>query len=151
MKIFAALPELLESSIVVGPEEVLHPEKHTDVKQFWRLSARANLDGKHVDVSFLVEEHTDGKIYYNHSLDDKNLSSGISGTSEKEALPPSANRSYKQSIADSSDNINIQNNYSGSRKGQIPEVGRYKKFLVFAAEVRFCYFIISVRTLRQAL
>ncbi|GHV58197.1 hypothetical protein FACS1894216_22830 [Synergistales bacterium] len=95
LKLFAKLKELIESSFVVGREDVQHLEKHPGVKQFWRLQNNAVLGGIPIKVGFLVEERASGKIYYNHDLSyveiEKDPLSGISGEPQKEALPPSDN------------------------------------------------------------
>ncbi|GHV28268.1 hypothetical protein FACS1894167_04840 [Synergistales bacterium] len=110
LKLIRKLPELIENSIVDGePEQVKHPKNHPGVKQFWWLKSQAILDNRMADVRILVEDYGDGNIYYNHHLDystKQNPPSGISGTSETDALPPSENGLSKDIIPSQNDNVN---------------------------------------------
>ncbi|GHV57797.1 hypothetical protein FACS1894216_22380 [Synergistales bacterium] len=112
LKLFAKLPELVESSIVDGePEIVKHSEKHPDVVRYWRLKSSAVIDGVPVDVNLLAEEYKGGKIYYNHHVDvKKSRRLENSGTSETDILPPSGNGLDRSIIPQpdvGSNNLNI--------------------------------------------
>ncbi|WP_334157925.1 hypothetical protein [Oryzomicrobium sp.] len=68
LRLFAALPDLLASGELVRTQENRHAETHPNIKRYHWLRGSVLVDGKPVTVEVNVEEHADGKLYYNHAL-----------------------------------------------------------------------------------
>lgn len=68
LRLMAALPELLANGEVVRTQENAFPETHQNIKRYHWLRGTVDLNGEPVTVEVNVEEHADGKMYYNHTL-----------------------------------------------------------------------------------
>lgn len=120
LKLFAKLPEIVKTARVVGnPEPVKNKEKHPNVKQYWWLEANVEVGDKRYIVGFSLEEHSDGKIYYNHLLMDPSKREGpssgsISGVAqESRTLPPSEEGPNTISISESGENASVNTQRDG--------------------------------------
>jgi hypothetical protein len=71
LRLFAALPALLESGRLIRSQENNAKETHQNIKAYHWLRGDVELNGKRVAVEVNVEEHADGKLYYNHTLPGK--------------------------------------------------------------------------------
>ncbi len=71
LRLFAALPDLLANGELVRTQENQHAATHPNIKQYHWLQGNVVIDGKPLTVEVNIEEHTNGKLYYNHTLPGK--------------------------------------------------------------------------------
>ncbi|WP_250533984.1 hypothetical protein [Caballeronia sp. AZ10_KS36] len=68
LRLFAALPDILQNGRLMGSADNLDLARKPDVVRYHYLEAPVELDGKRVTVRATVEERNNGKLYYNHTL-----------------------------------------------------------------------------------
>lgn len=67
LRLFAALPELLAHGDLVRSQDNVYSDKQPNIKRYHWLRGNVMIGDKPVSVEVNVEEHTDGKLYYNHT------------------------------------------------------------------------------------
>lgn len=68
LKLVVALPDIIAHGEYLGRSENTHQDKHKNIRAYHFIQGDVTLDGKQVPVRVNVEEHVDGKLYYNHTL-----------------------------------------------------------------------------------
>lgn len=68
LRLFAALPDLLQHGRYLGAQPNTHLSTHPSIKAYHRIAGTVMLGDSPVEVQVTVEEHNDGKFYYNHTL-----------------------------------------------------------------------------------
>jgi hypothetical protein len=95
LKLVAALPDLLSNGELVRSQDNKYPDTHKNIVRYHWLRGEVTLDGKPVTVEVNVEEHRDGKLYYNHVLPGNEYFQGEGGQVQRPSRPgvaPSADR-----------------------------------------------------------
>ncbi|KQN09825.1 acetyltransferase [Sphingobium sp. Leaf26] len=135
LRLFPALSALIEKGQVVREAPVSDPTAKPNVRRYLWLEGAVDLDGEIHRVSVNLEERTDGRIYYNHTLPDqyyfqeeaRSDDPSKAGGSDVEAGPLNsngrsgpANRRSDAGITESGDAINMAFNAGGKQpRGRI--------------------------------
>lgn len=122
LRLFPALPALIEQGRLVSEAPVADPTAKPNVRRYLWLEGDVSLAGETHRVSVNLEERTDGRIYYNHSLPDqyyfqeeaRSDDPSKAGGSDTEAGPLDssgrsgpANRRSASNIGENADGINL--------------------------------------------
>lgn len=121
LRLFPALPALIESGKIVGEAPVADQTVKPNVRRYLWLEGNVSLNGESHRVSVNLEERSDGRIYYNHTLPDqyyfqeaRSDDPSKAGGSDTEAgsLDPSgrsspADRRSSSNIGENADSINL--------------------------------------------
>lgn len=68
LRLFAALPDLIQHGEYLGWQENTQPDTRPSIKAYHWIEGKVALGDETVTVRVTVEEHQDGKLYYNHTL-----------------------------------------------------------------------------------
>jgi hypothetical protein len=71
LRMFAALRDVLQHGRLVKSEENRDLARKPDARRYHYLEASVDMHGEVHRVGVMVEEHKDGKLYYNHNLPDR--------------------------------------------------------------------------------
>lgn len=122
LRLFPALPTLIEQGRVTSEAPVADPTAKPNVRRYLWLEGDVSVAGETHRVSVNLEERTDGRIYYNHTLPDqyyfqeeaRSDDPSKAGGSDTEAGPLDssgrsgpANRRSASNIGESGDGINL--------------------------------------------
>ncbi|WP_198147422.1 LPD3 domain-containing protein [Sphingobium chungbukense] len=135
LRLFPALPTLIEQGRLVSEAPVSDQTAKPNVRRYLWLEGEVSLAGETHRVSVNLEERTDGRIYYNHTLPDqyyfqeeaRSDDPSKAGGSDTEAGPLDssgrsgpANRRSTPNIGGNSDGINLTLNAGGEHpRGRI--------------------------------
>lgn len=126
LRLFAALPDILEKGELIRSQDNNSPEQHKNIVRYHWVRGDVMIDGKPVSVDVNVEEHKDGKLYYNHTLPGKEYFQGGDVQAQNPSIPgvaPSAERQgtdgehpseaigpepSEPSLANQGDNLNLR-------------------------------------------
>jgi len=68
LKLVSALPQIIANGALVRSLDNRNTDTHPNIVRYHWLQGNVLLDGKNLTVEVNVEEHKDGKLYYNHTL-----------------------------------------------------------------------------------
>lgn len=100
LRIFPALPDIISKGEIVGSELNRDLASHPNVVRYHWIEAPVEIGGETHRVRVALEERTDGKIYYNHTLPDQShFQEGIQAESPSKAGGGSADGTPEASAA----------------------------------------------------
>lgn len=131
LKLVAALPDILANGKLLRSQENRLADAHQNIVGYHWVRGSVTLDGKPVTVDVNVEEHRDGKLYYNHTLPGKEYFQREGGQTQSPSRPgvaPLADRESTNgehpsevigsgpsdsSVAGAGDRLNLELNQEG--------------------------------------
>lgn len=122
LQAFAAVEDVLKNGTVVRSEPNSAPGKTRAIVAYHYVEAPVEIGGTVHRVGVTVEEHADGKLYYNHNLPDQRYFQGAQGEDHASpgrladsrapgaagaVLPDTGPRPPEESVAEPADRLNL--------------------------------------------
>lgn len=122
LRLVPALPDILREGEVFSSEQSANSAKQ-DVVAYHRLIAPVEIDGRRMFAAVVVEQRSDGKLYYDHAAGNEEASLRAASTPGNETGTGNTGKALKQSVGTPPDGVNIEllqpDGMAGELRGRI--------------------------------
>lgn len=110
IRLFAALPELLQNGEILSSKAPKDPTREMNVKAYHWLEGTVSVGGQSVRVGVTLREDNRGNLYYNHNPINKEApgTEELGDTAHKAGAGTSEPGTYSQNIQSQADGVNLE-------------------------------------------